>query len=132
MTTRLTLLALGALLSLSACNKDDHTLVQQGPADPLANELANAAPPPALPSIAAEKSYRCNPGNKVVDIDWTELSGVPSGANVQPEGGSLVVLTAGEGGKPPYSAADGTSLTGTKDAASVTLTLAGQKLTCKG
>ena len=40
MTIRLPLLALGAVLTLSACNDSGHTIVQQGPADPMANEIA--------------------------------------------------------------------------------------------
>lgn len=70
MTIRLTLVALGAALTLSACNDSGHTIVQQGPADPLANELANAAPVELPPAIAESKSYRCSGDNSVVYIDW--------------------------------------------------------------
>ena len=135
MTTRLSLVALGALLTLSACNNDDHTLVQQGPADPMANQLANAAPPPALPIIAASKTYRCSPGNEVVEIDWTELNGKPANANLRVGKDAIapVVTSAPAEGTGPYTAADGTSLAGTKDAATVKLTLPGKgALTCKG
>lgn len=70
MNIRLPLLALGAALSLAACKDGGHTIVQQGPADPMANELANAAPVELPPSITASKSYRCSGDNSVVYIDW--------------------------------------------------------------
>ncbi|GAA3996060.1 hypothetical protein [Sphingomonas humi] len=70
MTTRLTLLALGAALTLTACNNNDHTIVQQGPVDPMANELANAAPVELPAAILESKSYRCSGDNSVVYIDW--------------------------------------------------------------
>jgi hypothetical protein len=134
MITRLTLLALGAVLTLSACNDDDHTIVQQGPADPMANEIANAAPVELPPSIAASKTYRCD-GNKVVEIDWTERNGKPAGANLRDGIDDVVstVTTAPAEGTGPYTGADGTSIAGTKDAASVTVTLPGQSaITCRG
>lgn len=69
MTTRLPLLALAAALSLTACNNDDHTIVAGGPVDPMANDLANAAPVELPPAITASKSYRCT-DNSVIYIDW--------------------------------------------------------------
>lgn len=134
MTTRFTLLALGALLSLSACNKDDNTIVQQGPADPLANEVANAAPVELPPSIVASKTYRCD-GNKVVEIDWTERNGKPAGANYRVGADTVAstVTMAPAEGTGPYTGPDGSSITGTKDASSVKVTLPGQgAITCKG
>jgi hypothetical protein len=134
MTTRLTLLALGAAFTLSACDNDGQTIVQQGPADPLANQLANAAPVELPPSIAASKTYRCD-GNKVVEIDWTERNGKPAGANVRVGADTVasVVTTAPAEGSGPYTAADGTSISGTKDAGSVSVTLPGQSaITCRG
>jgi hypothetical protein len=133
MTSRLSILALGAILTLSACNKDDHTLVEQGPADPMANELAKAAPVELPPSIAASKTYRCD-GNKVVEIDWTERDGKPAGANyrVGAETVASTVTSAPAEGTGPYTGADGSSITGTKDAASVKVTLPGQPtITCR-
>jgi hypothetical protein len=134
MNLRLPLLALAATLALSACNNEDHTIVQQGPADPMANELANAAPVELPPSIAESKTYRCD-GNKVVEIDWTERNGQPAGANIRDGVDDVVstVTTAPAEGTGPYTAPDGTSITGTKDAASVKVTLAGQSaITCRG
>ena len=134
MTTRLTLVALGAALTLAACNNDDHTIVQQGPADPMANQLAAAPPVELPPSIAASKTYRCD-GNKVVEIDWTERDGKPAGANIRVGADTVqsVVTTAPAEGTGPFTAPDGTSISGTKDAASVKVTLPGQgAITCRG
>ncbi|GAA4028378.1 hypothetical protein GCM10022281_04040 [Sphingomonas rosea] len=67
MKTSLTLVALAATLALSACKQN--TIVENGPPDPMANELANAAPVELPPAISASKSYRCA-DNSVVYIDW--------------------------------------------------------------
>jgi hypothetical protein len=123
-------LAAAAFL-LSACNQNKEPEVVGGPEDPMANIVANAPPPPPLPSIAATKKYRCA-GNGVVQIDWLELNGKAASANVRVGDAAVpTVLTAAEDGS-GYSGAEGASLTGTKDAASVSLTLPGQgSLTCK-
>jgi hypothetical protein len=134
MTIRLSLLALGAALTLTACNNDDHTIVQKGPPDPLGNQAAAAAPVELPPSIVASKTYRCD-GNKVVEIDWTERDAKPSGANIRVGADTVVavVTTAPAEGTGPYTAPDGTSISGTKDAASVNVTLPGQSaITCRG
>ncbi len=134
MTTRLPLLALGALLSLSACKDGGHTIVQQGPADTMANEIANAAPVELPPSISASKTYRCD-GNKVVEIDWTERNGKPAGANYRVGADTVasIVTTAPAEGTGPYTGTDGSSITGTKDASSVQVKLPGQSaITCRG
>jgi hypothetical protein len=101
---RLPLLALGAAFVLSACNDDGHTIVQQGPTDTMANQLANAAPVELPPSIVASKTYRCD-GNKVVEIDWTERDGKPAGANYRVGADTVAstVTTAPAEGTGPYT-----------------------------
>nr|WP_314442800.1 hypothetical protein [uncultured Sphingomonas sp.] len=133
MTTRLPLLALCAALTLSACNDGSHTIVQQGPVDPMANELASAAPVELPPAIAASKTYRCD-GNKVVEIDWTERNGQPAGANYRVGADTIAstVTSAPAEGTGPYTGPDGSSITGTKDAASVQVSVAGAPaITCR-
>jgi hypothetical protein len=133
MTNRLPLAVIAAALTLSACNKEDHTIVQQGPADPMANEIANAAPVELPPSIAASKTYRCD-GNKIVEIDWTERDGKPAGANFRVGADTVAstVTTAPAEGTGPYTGENGAGVTGTKEASSVKVTVPGQgTLTCK-
>lgn len=133
MTYRLPLLALAASLSLTACNDGGHTIVQQGPTDTMANELAAAPKVELPPTIVASKTYRCD-GNKVVEIDWTERDGKPAGANYRVGADTVAstVTNAPTEGTGPYSGLDGSSITGTKDAASVQVTVPGQSaITCR-
>jgi hypothetical protein len=133
MTIRLPLLALGAAVALSACNNEGQTIVQQGPTDTMANELAAAPDVELPPAIVASKTYRCD-GNKVVEIDWTERNGKPAGANYRVGADTVAstVTTAPAEGTGPFTGPDGSSITGTKDAASVEVTVAGQPaITCR-
>lgn len=124
--TPLLLIPAVAALALAACNNDGHTIVQNRPADPMANEIANAGPVELPPSIAASKVYRCK-DNSVVYLDWLEKNGQPAGANFRTERtGTPTQLLPGEGGEPPFTAAGGFSLTGTSDASTVTLARPGK------
>lgn len=114
MKTRLSLLALTAALSLSACNQEDHTIVTGGPVDPMANQLANAAPVELPPSILDTKSYRCA-DNSVIYIDWLSNGAARIKKSAREVGGTEI-------------AAGSPELTG--DAKSATVTYAGK--TCKG
>jgi len=67
MIRTLTLPAVAAL-ALAACNKEDSTIVS-GPADPMAEQLNNAAPVTLPPSIKASKTYRCK-DNSLAYVDW--------------------------------------------------------------
>lgn len=106
-----TLIALGTL-ALAACNKDDSTIVA-GPADPMANELANAKPVELPPSIVSSKSYRCK-DNSLLFVDWLS------------NGGARVKKSRDEVGT--ELAAGSTELTG--DSKSSTITYNGKS--CKG
>lgn len=129
----LLLAAVGAALSLTACNQNNEPEVVGGPYDPMANQVANAAPPPPLPIITATHRYRCSGNNEVIQIDWLELSGKPVQANLRVGNAATpTVLTAPAEGSGPYTSSDGGSLSGTKEASSVTYTAAGAgALTCK-
>ncbi len=109
--------ALIAAAALAGCNKQDHTIVAGGPEDPMANQLANAAPVELPPAIAASKIYRCK-DNSVVYVDW--LSDKKT-ANFRAEKtGTPVQLKAAQEGQAMTGEA-GYSLSGTAEAASVTL-----------
>ena len=108
MIRTLTLTAVAAL-ALAACNKEDSTIVA-GPADPMADELANAAPVELPPAIQAAKPYRCK-DNSVVYIDWLS------------DGTARVKASKTDVGATPNEGA----LTG--DASSATITLDGKS--CK-
>lgn len=66
MIRNLLLIALGSL-ALVACQQE--TIVANEQPDPMARELANAAPVELPPAIAASKTYRCK-DNSLVQIDW--------------------------------------------------------------
>lgn len=131
MINRTHLAALLLALSLTACNQTGEANVA-APANSAGNELANVALPPALPINVGTHSYRCA-DSSVVQIDWLELDGQPTQANLRiGDATAPTVLTRPAEGGEAYTGPDGTSLTGTKDSDSVSLTLPGGKaLTCR-
>lgn len=82
----LPLIAVASLTMLSACNKSDEPEVVGGPADPMAAQLANAAPVELPPSVKANKQFRCK-DNSLFFVDYmsddksailrTEKNGAP-------------------------------------------------------
>jgi hypothetical protein len=121
------LLFAAPLLALAACNSQPQQpeVVDSNP-DPLANEIANAAPVELPPSIRVEKTFRCADGSLVGVVffngDKQVNVRVPSTATTP------VVLKAPEQGK-PYTAEGGWTLTG--DDSNVTLTQPEKKaVTC--
>ena len=120
MTRTLSILALAAVAALAGCGNEDHNIVS-GPADPAANQTANADIQ-LPPSILASKIYRCR-DNSVVYIDW--LSDNKS-ANLRTEqNGAATHVTAPEAGQ-PMTAENGTSLTGSATDNSISVTLPGE------
>ena len=121
MIRNLTLIALGSL-ALVACNSEPETISADSTPDPMATQLAGAAPVELPPAIAKTKAYRCK-DNSLVSIDWLAEN---KGANLRVEGDTTLVQLrpAAEGGA--LTAADGSSLTGTATDANVNLTLAGK------
>ena len=115
MTKSLPLIALVAVV-LAGCNSE--TISGDGPADPRdANQLANAVANVQLPpSIVASRKYRCG-DNSIVAIDWLS-DGKVNSARATPDGGSGVNLAQAEAGG-DYTA-EGTTLTGDPQAASIT------------
>lgn len=121
MIRNLPLLVLGAA-ALAACNPKPETIVANEEPDPMAQELANAAPVELPPAIIASKTYRCK-DNSLVRIDWLQGG---KGAHVTPDKATAPtsVEAAAQGGE--LAAADGTKVKGDAKAASVTVTLPGK------
>jgi len=102
--------ASAALLTLSACNREPE-VVGGGPADPQAEALKNAPPIELPPSIAASKQYRCSDNSLyIVDFYSNDTATIRVGSREA----ARTILTAGEGGAPPYTA-EGYSLSGNGD-----------------
>jgi hypothetical protein len=121
MTRTVTILALASAAALAGCSNEDHNLVVGGPDDPMANQLANAAPVELPPSIAASKIYRCK-DNSIVYVDW--LSDNKS-ANLRTEKNGTPTQLKGEEAGAAMTAEGGYSLTGTPAASSINLSRPG-------
>lgn len=93
----LSLAAVASIALLSACNKNDQPEVVGGPADPLANQLANAAPVELPPSVKANKQYRCK-DNSLFFVDF--MSDDKTALVRTEKGGSATTLKAAEAGQP--------------------------------
>ncbi len=99
----ITPLAVGlSLLALSACKSEPESF-NTGTGDPMAKELANAAPVELPPMLKASHTYRCK-GNGLVFVDFMTDDKT---ANLKSDKeGPVTVLKAPEAGK-PYVSADG-------------------------
>lgn len=89
------MLAAATLTLLSACGQSEPEVVG-GPADPMADQVANAATITLPPSVKASKTYRCK-GNSLVFVDFmsddktailrTEKNGAPTSLAAETAGG---------------------------------------------
>lgn len=119
-------LAVAALFSLSACQNEPEVVDTRYP-DPMASQLANAAPVELPPAIAASVTFRCQPGNGLLYADF--FSGDKMAILKTEKDGAPVVLRAAEAGQ-PYEAPGGYKLTGDAKAASIQVAGAAAKA-CK-
>lgn len=107
MKYHLPLIAVTALGLLSACNNDQPEVVG-GPADPMAQQLANAAPVELPPSVKVSRQYRCK-DNSLLFVDFMTDDKT---ANVRTEkNGAPTKLVAAEPGK-PFTAEGGFEVSG--------------------
>ena len=107
MTRTPTLIALFAAAALAGCNNnDDDGTIVAGPADPMANAVANSGDIKLPPAIIASHKYRCK-DNSLISIDWLS-DGTENSARVTPDGGEAVNLTQAEVGG-PYTPAPATA-----------------------
>ncbi|MBO9624581.1 MAG: hypothetical protein J7500_17885 [Sphingomonas sp.] len=113
-----------ALLSLTACESKPEEVSSTAP-DPMASQLANAAPVELPPAISSTATLRCG-DNSLVFVDFFQ-----GNKQVQlrtEKGGKATMLkAAAEGG--PFEADGGYKLTGTPKSVNVTLPGKGSK-TC--
>ena len=116
----ITLIAAASLGLLSACNQNDEPEVVGGPADPMAAELANAAPVELPPSVKANKQFRCK-DNSLLFVDY--MSDDKTALLRTEKGGAATTLKAAEAGQ-PFTAEGGYTIDGSGD--NVTITVPGK------
>lgn len=95
-------LALAAVITLAGCNQKPETM-NVGTGDPMAAELANAAPVEAPPMIKTSHSYRCK-DNSLIFIDF--MTDDKTATFKSTKEGAPTVLKAPEAGS-PYVSPDG-------------------------
>ena len=117
-----------AMLSLAACNAPEPEVVDSNAPDPLAEQLKNAPKVELPPAIKATKTFRCQPGNALLFVEFFDGDKLVKVRTEQD--GPVTDLKAAEAGQ-PFTAEGGWSLTGTPTAATVEVPGKG-KLTCKG
>lgn len=107
--------AAAALLTLAACNENKPEELSSTSPDPMASQLANAAPIELPPAIAASKQMRCG-DNSLVFVDF--FQGDKMVVVRTTKGGPATTLKAPNAGE-PYVAEGGYKLTGTPKNATV-------------
>ena len=105
-----------ALLSLAACENKPEEVSSTAP-DPMASQLANAAPVELPPAISESVSLRCG-DNSLVYLDF--FQGNKQVQLKTEKTGPATMLKASEAGQ-PFEAAGGYKLTGTPKNVNVTL-----------
>ncbi|MES2445188.1 MAG: hypothetical protein V4574_20380 [Pseudomonadota bacterium] len=118
--------AAAALLSLSACENKPEVVDSRAP-DPMAERLKNAAPVELPPAIAASITFRCQPGNSLLYVDF--FQGDKMVVLKTEKGGAPKVLKAAAAGE-PYVAEGGYKVTGTSKSATIEAPGVGTK-SCK-
>lgn len=120
------LLAAAPLILLSACGQSEPEVVG-GPADPMKDQLANAAPVKLPPSLKASRQYRCK-DNSLLFVDFFTDD---TTANLRTEkAGAPTKLVAAEPGK-PFTAEGGYEVDGS--GAQISATVPGKAAqSCKG
>lgn len=110
------LLLSAPLLVLGACNSQPKTEVIDTNPDPMANQLANAAPVELPPAIRSDKTFRCSDGSVVAVVFFQGDKQV----NVRmPPSSSPVRLTSETAGG-PYTGEGGWKVTGDEENVTVT------------
>jgi hypothetical protein len=109
------MIAAAALFALSACNKSQPEELSSTTPDPMASQLANAAPIELPPAIAASVTMRCK-DNSLVYADF--FQGAKQVQVKTAKDGPATMLKAPAAGE-PYVAEGGYKLTGDAKTATV-------------
>jgi hypothetical protein len=104
-------------LALGACQKNKPEVIDTTAPDPLASQLANAAPVELPPAMIGSVVFRCK-DNSLAHVDFFKGN---TQANLHPDKGATVVLKADKDGDPLTG--DGYTLVGNQD--KITLTKPG-------
>jgi hypothetical protein len=117
-----------ALIALSACdaNSNQAMVVDTVAPDPMATQLANAAPVELPPAMTASVTFRCK-DNSLIYVDF--FKGEKQVTVRTDKTASPTLLKAPEAGQ-PYTADSGYALEGTAKAVTVTVPGKGEK-SCK-
>lgn len=105
----LTAASVAALLPLAACNQEPE-VINAGPPDTQAKDLAAAAPVELPPSIVASRTYRCK-DNSLVYVDF--MSNQQARYRTT-KGGEPTVLTSAAPGEPYVADGYSVSSSGTE------------------
>ena len=118
--------AAAALLSLAACEQKPEVVDTRAP-DPNREAVNKAGPVELPPAIAASVTFRCQPGNALIYVDF--FQGDKQVVVRTSKEGARTLLKAPTAGE-PYVADGGFKLTGNAHAATVVTPDLGTK-TCK-
>lgn len=108
MTRLAPLSAVAALLVLAACNTNKAPEVVDTNPDPMANQIANAAPVELPPAVTDSAIYRCK-DNSIVYVDFL---GDKTQANVRTKKGGTPTHVKAEGEGKPLTGDNGFSVSG--------------------
>ena len=115
-----------SLFALAACNSEPSKQVLDSNPDPMASQLANAAPVELPPAIKADKTMRC----KDQSLAYVTFFDGDKQAVVRTEKGGTPTMLKAEKAGDPLTAEGGWKMTG--DEKGVTLTRPGKdEISCK-
>lgn len=122
--TSLSIFAATAMLSLAACGSNEPEVLDSRAPNPLASQIANAAPVELPPAIAARATLRCG-DNSLVYVDFFQGDEL---VNFRAEQGATPIQLRAEAAGEPYTNGE---ITVSGNAQQVSVTRGGSTLNCK-